>query len=173
MKRFSTLFYLGITWLMAACASSSTSGIDLTVSRGDATAAYSGSYIGTISLTSTAGVVGIGSSTDQRIETALIEVTADGLVFLNVRNVIMTGVVDNSGNWGVQASINDLSSLISAENTSNLNNAGCSLATKAARIQGVISPPAMQGNVSGSIKCKRAGLTVATLATSGTLTANR
>ena len=173
MKRFSVLFYLGITWLMAACASSSTSGIDLTVSRGDATAAYSGSYIGTISLKSTADVVGIGSSTDQRVETVQIEVTADGLVFLKVRNVTITGVVDNSGNWGVQASIDDLSSLISAENISNLNNAGCSLAAKAARIQGVISPPVMQGNVSGSIKCKRAGVTVATLATSGTLTANR
>ena len=158
---------------LAGCASSSSSGIELSVSRGDATGAYAGTYAGTISLTSTADVVALGSATDQRIESVSVAVTHDGLVFLSVRGVTITGVVDNAGNWGLQASIDDLRPLVSATNISRLNDAGCSLGTKAARIQGVITPPDMTANVSGTLKCKRAEVTVATLTTTGTLTASR
>ena len=145
----------------------------MSVSRGDATSAYAGTYAGTISLTSTADVVALGSATDQRIESVSVSVTHDGLVFLSVREVTITGVVDNAGNWGLQASIDDLRSLLSGTNISRLNDAGCSLGAKAARIQGVITPPNMTANVSGTLKCKRAEVTVATLTTAGTLTANR
>ncbi len=158
---------------LIGCASSSSSGIELSVSRGDATSAYAGTYAGTISLTSTADVVALGSATDQRIESVSVSVTHDGLVFLSVRGVTITGVVDNAGNWGLQASIDDLRSLLSETNISRLNDAGCSLGAKAARIQGVITPPNMTANVSGTLKCKRAEVTVATLTTAGTLTANR
>ena len=158
---------------LVGCASSSSSGIELSVSRGDATSAYAGTYAGTISLTSTADVVALGSATDQRIESVSVSVTNDGLVFLSVRGVTITGVVDNAGNWGLQASIDDLRSLLSETNISRLNDAGCSLGAKAARIQGVITPPNMTANVSGTLKCKRAEVTVATLTTAGTLTANR
>ena len=158
---------------LIGCASSSSSGIELGVSRGDATSAYAGTYAGTISLTSTADVVALGSSTDQRIESVSVSVTHDGLVFLSVRGVTITGVVDNAGKWGFQASIDDLRSLLSETNISRLNDAGCSLGVKAARIQGVITPPNMTANVSGTLKCKRAEVTVATLTTAGTLTANR
>ena len=158
---------------LVGCASSSSSGIELSVSRGDATSAYAGTYAGTISLTSTADVVALGSTTDQRIESVSVSVTHDGLVFLSVRGVTITGVVDNAGNWGLQASIDDLRSLLSETNISRLNDAGCSLGAKAARIQGVITPPNMTANVSGTLKCKRAEVTVATLTTAGTLTANR
>ena len=158
---------------LAGCASSSSSGIELSVSRGDATSAYAGTYAGTISLTSTADVVALGSATDQRIESVSVSVTHDGLVFLSVRGVTITGVVDNAGNWGLQASIDDLRSLLSETNISRLNDAGCSLGATAARIQGVITPPNMTANVSGTLKCKRAEVTVATLTTAGTLTANR
>lgn len=159
--------------ILVGCASSSSSGIELSVSRGDATSAYAGTYAGTISLTSTADVVALGSATDQRIESVSVSVTHDGLVFLSVRGVTITGVVDNAGNWGLQASIDDLRSLLSETNISRLNDAGCSLGAKAARIQGVITPPNMTANVSGTLKCKRAEVTVATLTTAGTLTANR
>ena len=158
---------------LVGCTSSSSSGIELSVSRGDATSAYAGTYAGTISLTSTADVVALGSATDQRIESVSVSVTHDGLVFLSVRGVTITGVVDNAGNWGLQASIDDLRSLLSETNISRLNDAGCSLGAKAARIQGVITPPNMTANVSGTLKCKRAEVTVATLTTAGTLTANR
>jgi len=158
---------------LIGCASFSSSGIELSVSRGDATSAYAGTYAGTISLTSTADVVALGSATDQRIESVSVSVTHDGLVFLSVRGVTITGVVDNAGNWGLQASIDDLRSLLSETNISRLNDAGCSLGAKAARIQGVITPPNMTANVSGTLKCKRAEVTVATLTTAGTLTANR
>jgi len=158
---------------LVGCASSSSSGIELSVSRGDATSAYAGTYAGTISLTSTADVVALGSAPDQRIESVSVSVTHDGLVFLSVRGVTITGVVDNAGNWGLQASIDDLRSLLSETNISRLNDAGCSLGAKAARIQGVITPPNMTANVSGTLKCKRAEVTVATLTTAGTLTANR
>ena len=158
---------------LAGCASSSSSGIELSVSRGDATSAYAGTYAGTISLTSTADVVALGSATDQRIESVSVSVTQDGLVFLSVRGVTITGVVDNAGNWGLQASIDDLRSLLSDTNVSRLNDAGCSFGAKAARIQGAITPPDMTANVSGTLKCKRAELTVATLTSAGTLTASR
>ena len=158
---------------LAGCASSSSSGIELSVSRGDATSAYAGTCAGTISLTSTADVVALGSATDQRIESVSVSVTQDGLVFLSVRGVTITGVVDNAGNWGLQASIDDLRSLLSDTNISRLNDAGCSFGAKAARIQGAITPPDMTANVSGTLKCKRAELTVATLTSAGTLTASR
>ena len=64
--------------LLVGCASSSSSGIELSVSRGDATGSYAGTYIGTLSLTSTADVVAVGSATDQRIEAVSVQVTADG-----------------------------------------------------------------------------------------------
>jgi hypothetical protein len=158
--------------LLVGCASSSSSGIELLVSRGDATGSYTGTYIGTLSLTSTADVVAIGSATDQRVEPASVEVTADGLAFLEVRGVRISGVVDNAGNWGLQASINDLRSLISDTNINRLHDAGCPLGAKAARIQGVISPPNLSADVNGQLKCKRAEITVATLVTAGTLTAS-
>ena len=158
---------------LAGCASSSSSGIELSVSRGDATSAYAGTYAGTISLTSPADVVALGSATDQRIESVSVSVTQDGLVFLSVRGVTITGVVDNAGNWGLQASIDDLRSLLSETNISRLNDAGCSFGAKAARIQGAITPPDMTANVSGTLKCKRAEVTVATLTSAGTLTASR
>lgn len=158
--------------LLMGCASSSSSGIELSVSRGDATDSYAGTYIGTLSLTSTADVVAIGSATDQRIEPVSVEVTADGLALLEVRGVRIFGVVDNAGNWGLQASINDLRSLISDTNINRLHDAGCPLGVKAARIQGVISSPNLSADVRGQLKCKRAEVTVATLVTAGTLTAS-
>ncbi len=173
MVRLHRLISLALTMALVACASSSSSGIELTVSRGDATSAYAGTYTGTISVTSTADVVAMGSATDQRTESISVRVTHDGLAFLTVRDVTITGVVDNDGNWGLQASIDDLRSLLSATNISRLNDAGCSFGAKAARIQGVIVPPAMTADVSGTLKCKRAEVTAATLTTAGTLTANR
>ena len=173
MRALQTLYLASALVLLAACASSSSSGIELTVSRGDATSAYAGTYTGTISLTSTADVVALGSATDQRTEDISVRVTHDGLAFLTVQDLTITGVVDNDGNWGLQASINDLRSLLSETNISRLNDAGCSLGVKAARIQGVIRPPDMTANVSGTLKCKRAEVTVATLTTTGTLTASR
>ena len=175
MLRVSGAIAFILAWVLTlgGCASSSSSGIELTVSRGDATGAYAGTYSGTISLTSTADVAALGSATDQRIESVSVEVTHDGLVFLSVRGVTITGVVDNAGNWGLQASIDDLRPLLSETNISRLNDAGCSLGVKAARIQGVIRPPDMTANVSGTLKCKRAEVTVATLTTTGTLTASR
>ena len=169
----ATAFILAWVLILGGCASSSSSGSELSVSRGDATSAYAGTYAGTISLTSTADVVALGSATDQRIESVSVSVTHDGLVFLSVRGVTISGVVDNDGNWGLQASIDDLRSLLSETNISRLNDAGCSLGAKAARIQGVITPPDMAANVSGTLKCKRAEVTVATLTTAGTVTASR
>ena len=173
MRALQTLYLASALVLLAACASSSSSGIELTVSRGDATSAYAGTYTGTISLTSTADVVALGSATDQRTEDISVRVTHDGLAFLTVQDLTITGVVDNDGNWGLQASINDLRPLLSETNISRLNDAGCSLGVKAARIQGVITPPDMTANVNGTLKCKRAEVTVATLTTTGTLTASR
>ncbi|MDP7563257.1 MAG: hypothetical protein QF841_02120 [Arenicellales bacterium] len=169
LTRCSIALALGIS--MAGCSSSTTSGIELSAQRGDDTAAYAGTYSGTMSLTSTADVVGTDSSTDQRTEAVLLEVKRNGLVYLTILGVRIHGVVDNNGNWGVQASLRDFQSLVSEKNISRLQDAGCSLDTKAARVQGVVRPPAFSGDVGGVLKCKRAGVTMATLTTSGALTA--
>ena len=173
MKQFYLIFYLGLAGLLIGCASSSSSGIELTVSRGDATAPYAGTYEGTVSLTSTADVVSVGTATNQRVESISVRVTADGLAFLTVRGVTVSGVVDNDGNWGVQVSIDDMRSLLSDQTVARLGDAGCPFSIKAARIQGRIDPPAMRGEVGGVLKCKRAEVTVATLSTAGTLVASR
>ncbi|HJP06666.1 MAG: hypothetical protein GY889_11110 [Proteobacteria bacterium] len=173
MKRIERVFLTGVVMLLVGCASSSSSGIALSVSRGEATSSYAGTYVGTVSLTSTADVVAVGSATDQRIEAVSVEVTADGLAFLKVRGVTISGVVDNGGNWGLQASVDDLRSLVSETHINWLRDAGCPLGAKAARIQGVISPPSMTADVNGTLKCKRAEVTVASLVSSGSLTASR
>ncbi len=172
MRYLKTALGLICISVLAGCASSSSSGVDLTVSRGDATGRFAGTYNGTISLTSTADVVGQGVATDSRVESVSLRVTDDGLVFMTVEGVVISGVVDNSGNWGVQASVDDLRALVSQKNLSLLQDAGCSLGTKAARIQGQINPPSMRGSVSGTLKCKRAEVTVATLNTTGNLAAS-
>lgn len=173
MKQLFLISYLGLAGLLIGCASSSSSGIELTVSRGDATAPYAGTYAGTVSLTSTADVVGVGATTNQRVESISVQVTADGLAFLTVRGVTVTGVVDNDGSWGLQLSIDDMRSLLSEQTISRLRDAGCPFSIKAARIQGRIDPPGMRADVSGVLKCKRAEVTVATLSTAGTLAASR
>ncbi len=168
LTRCSIALALGIS--MAGCSSSTTSGIELSAQRGDDTAAYAGTYSGVLSFTSTAEVIGTDSSTNQRNEAVLLEVTADGLVYLTISAERIHGVVDNNGNWGAQASIRDFQSLVSEKNISRLQDAGCSLDAKASRIQGVVSPPAFSGDVGGVLKCKRARVTMATLTTGGTLT---
>ena len=64
MKRIERVFLTGVVMLLVGCASSSSSGIALSVSRGEATSSYAGTYVGTVSLTSTADVVAVGSATD-------------------------------------------------------------------------------------------------------------
>jgi hypothetical protein len=44
---------------------------------------------------------------------------------------------------------------------------------KVAKIEGQISPPDIAGEVSGQLICRRAGITLATLTTSGQLRASR
>lgn len=164
---------LAIAGLGSGCSSSSSSGVELTVRRGDATGDYAGTYIGTLTLHSTADLVGGGSGTDDRTEAAVVEVSRDGLVQLKIDTLTILGVVSNSGEWGVQASINDFEAMINATYIDRLDDAGCSMTDKAAKIEGLISPPDIAGEVSGQLICRRAGITLATLTTSGQLRASR
>ncbi len=164
---------LAIAGLGSGCSSSSSSGVELTVRRGDATSDYAGTYIGTLTLHSTADLVGGGSGTDDRTEAAVVEVSRDGLVQLKIDTLTILGVVSNSGEWGVQASINDFEAMINATYIDRLDDAGCSMTDKVAKIEGQISPPDIAGEVSGQLICRRAGITLATLTTSGQLRASR
>jgi hypothetical protein len=103
------------------------------------------------------------------------KVTTDGHVHVTVQGTIISGIMDNSGTWAVQASISDLNSLISEKNIDSLGDAGCSMNKKTIKIEGPGIPPAqnaISGDVSGRMKCKRLGLTIVTLATTGTLSAS-
>ena len=119
-------------------------------------------------------VIGGGTNEDALTESVTVEVTTDGNVYLTVQGKTISGIMDNSGAWAVLASIGEFSSLISEKNIDRLDDAGCSMSKKVIKIEGSGTPhylDTISGEVSGQIKCKRAGLTIVTLSTSGTLLA--
>ncbi|MEE3287553.1 MAG: hypothetical protein VX249_05075 [Pseudomonadota bacterium] len=164
---------LAIARLGGGCSSSSSRGVELSVHRGDATGDYAGTYIGTLTVHSTADLAGGSSGIDDRTEAAVVEVSRDGLVQLKIDTVTILGVVSNTGEWGVRASINNFETMINVTYFDRLDDAGCSMTDKTAKIGGQVSPPDMAGKVSGQLICKRAGITLATLTTSGQLRASR
>ena len=164
---------LAIAGLGSGCSSSSSSGVELIIQRGNATGDYAGTYIGTLTVHSTADLVGGGSGSDDRTEVAVVEISRDGLVQLKIDTVTILGVVSNTGEWGVQASINDFEAIINDTYIDRLDDAGCSMTDKVAKIEGQISPPDMAGEVSGQMICRRVGITLATLTTSSMLRASR
>ena len=107
-------------------------------------------------------------------ESVTVEVTTDGYVHVTVQGATISGIMDNSGAWAVLASIGELSSLISEKNIDRLDDAGCSMSKKVIKIEGSGTPhylATISGEASGQMKCKRVGLTIVTLSTSGTLLA--
>ena len=165
--------------LIVGCSSSTTSGIrpggiHAYLAQGDDTNVWADIYTGTLTLHSSADVVGGGTGEDVLTEYVTVEVTTDGNVYLTVQGKIISGIMDNSGAWVVLASIGEFSSLISEKNIDRLDDAGCSMSKKAIKIEGSGTPhylDTISGEVSGQMKCKRAGLTIVTLSTSGTLLA--
>ena len=160
--------------LIVGCSSTTTSGVDVYLAQGDDTNVWADIYTGTLTLHSNADVVGGGTGEDVLTESVTVEVTTDGNVYLTVQGETISGIMDNSGAWAVLASIGELSSLISEKNIDRLNDAGCSMSKKAIKVEGSGTPhylDTISGEASGQIKCKRAGLTIVTLSTSGTLLA--
>ena len=178
MKRIRKLLFL-IVPIIVGCSSSTTSGIrpggiHAYLAQGDDTNVWADIYTGTLTLNSSADVVGGGTGEDVLTESVTVEVTTDGNVYLTVQGKIISGIMDNSGAWVVLASIGEFSSLISEKNIDRLDDAGCSMSKKAIKIEGSGTPhylDTISGEVSGQMKCKRAGLTIVTLNTSGALSA--
>ena len=160
--------------LIVGCSSSTTSGINVYLAQGDNTNVWAAIYTGTLTLHSSADVVSGGTGEDELTESVTVEVTTDGNVYLTVQGVTISGIMDNSGAWAVLASIGELSSLISENNIDRLDDAGCSMSKKVIKIEGSGTPhylDTISGEASGQMKCKRAGLTIVTLSTTGTLLA--
>jgi len=178
MKRIRKLLFL-IVPIIVGCSSSTTSGIrpggiHAYLAQGDDTNVWADIYTGTLTLNSSADVVGGGTGEDVLTESVTVEVTTDGNVYLTVQGKIISGIMDNSGAWVVLASIGEFSSLISEKNIDRLDDAGCSMSKKAIKIESSGTPhylDTISGEVSGQMKCKRAGLTIVTLSTSGALSA--
>ena len=178
MKRIRKLLFL-IVPIIVGCSSSTTSGIrpggiHAYLAQGDDTNVWADIYTGTLTLNSSADVVGGGTGEDVLAETVTVEVTTDGNVYLTLQGKTISGIMDNSGAWVVLASIGEFSSLISEKNIDRLDDAGCSMSKKAIKIDGSGTAhylDTISGEVSGQMKCKRAGLTIVTLSTSGTLLA--
>ena len=178
MKRIRKLLFL-IVPIIVGCSSSTTSGIrpggiHAYLAQGDDTNVWADIYTGTLTLNSSADVVGGGTGEDVLTESVTVEVTTDGNVFLTLQGKTISGIMDNSGAWVVLASIGEFSSLISEKNIDRLDDAGCSMSKKAIKIEGSGTPhylDTISGEVSGQMKCKRAGLTIVTLSTSGALSA--
>ena len=175
MAMFRKILYpLSATLLIVGCSSTTTSGVDVYLTRGDTTNVWADIYTGTLTLQSSADVVGGGTGEDVLTESVTVEVTTDGYVHVTVQGATISGIMDNSGAWAVLASIGELSSLISEKNIDRLDDAGCSMSKKAIKIEGSGTPhylDTISGEVSGQMKCKRAGLTIVTLSTSGALSA--
>ena len=160
--------------LIVGCSSTTTSGVDVYLAQGDNTNVWADIYTGTLTLHSSADVVGGGTGEDVLTESVTVEVTTDGNVYLTVQGKTISGIMDNSGAWAVLASIGELSSLISEKNIDRLDDAGCSMSKKVIKIEGSGTPhylDTISGEASGQMKCKRAGLTIVTFSTSGTLLA--
>ena len=160
--------------LIVGCSSTTTSGVDVYFAQGDNTNVWADIYTGTLTLHSNADVVGGGTGEDVLTESVTVEVTTDGYVYLTVQGVTISGIMDDSGAWAVLASIGELSSLISEKNIDRLDDAGCSMSKKVIKIEGSGTPhylDTISGEASGQMKCKRAGLPIVTLSTSGTLLA--
>ena len=173
MEWIKKLLFLIIP-IIVGCSSSTTSGIDVYLAQGDDTNVWADIYTGTLTLHSSADVVGGGTGEDVLTESVTVEVTTDGYVHVTVQGTTISGIMDNSGAWAVQASISDFSSLISKKNIDRLDDAGCSMSKKTIKIEGSGTPhylDTISGEASGQMKCKRAGLTIVTLSTSGTLLA--
>ena len=168
------LFPICTFLLIAGCSSTTTSGVDVYLTRGDTTNVWADVYTGSVTLQSSADVVGGGTGEDVLTESVTVKVTTDGYVHVTVQDVTISGIMDNSGAWAVLASIGEFSSLISEKNIDRLDDAGCSMHKKVIKIEGASTPhylDTISGLVSGQMKCKRAGLTIVKLSTSGTLLA--
>ena len=161
--------------LIVGCSSSTTSGVDVYFAQGDDTNVWADIYTGTLTLHSSADLVGGGTGEDVLTESVTVEVTTDGYVHVTVQGAIISGIMDNSGAWAVLASLSELSSLISEKNIDRLDDAGCSISKKVIKIEGAGTPhylDTLSGDVSGQMKCKRALLTIVTLTTTGSLSAS-
>jgi len=169
------LYPLCATLLIVGCSSTTTSGVNVNLTRGDDTNVWADVYTGNITVHSSADVVGGGTGENVLTESVTVEVTTDGYVHLTVRGATISGVMDNSGAWAVLASISEFSSLISEKNIDRLDDAGCSVSKKVIKIEGSGTPhylDTLSGDVSGQMKCKRLGLTIVTLTTTGSLSAS-
>ena len=168
------LFPFCTSLLIVGCSSSTTSGINVYLAQGDNTNVWADIYTGTLTLHSSVDVIGGGTGEDALTESVTVEVTTDGNVYITVQGKTISGIMDNSGAWAVLASIGEFSSLISEKNIDRLDDAGCSMHKKVIKIEGASTPhylDTISGLVSGQMKCKRAGLTIVKLSTSGTLLA--
>ena len=173
MKWIRQLLFLVIP-IIVGCSSSTTSGINVYLEQGDNTNVWTDIYTGTLTLYSSVDVIGGGTGEDALTESVTVEVTTDGNVYLTVLGKTISGIIDNSGAWAVLASISEFSSLISEKNIDRLDDAGCSMHKKVIKVEGASTPhylDTISGLVSGQMKCKRAGLTIVKLSTSGTLLA--
>jgi len=160
--------------LIVGCSSSTTSGVNVYFAQGDDTNVWADIYTGTLTLHSSADVVGGETGEDVQTESVTVEVTTDGNVYLTVQSITISGIMDNSGAWAVLASIGEFSSLISEKNIDRLNDAGCSMSKKAIKVEGSGTPhylDTISGEVSGQMICRRAGLAIVSLSTSGALLA--
>ncbi|SVC85902.1 uncharacterized protein METZ01_LOCUS338756, partial [marine metagenome] len=114
MKWIRNLLFL-IVPIIVGCSSSTTSGIrpggiHAYLAQGDDTNVWADIYTGTLTLNSSADVVGGGTGEDVLTESVTVEVTTDGNVFLTLQGKTISGIMDNSGAWVVLASIGEFSS---------------------------------------------------------------
>ena len=166
MKRLLIITVCSI--FLTGCGSSST---DSGVTRGTDTGSFSGTYKGTFELQAIADAIGISPKSDKESGEIEVDITKNGIVRLTIDNSILHGVIDDDGNWELEITINDFSSLIDEESKDTLKTAGCLLGTKFAKIEGQVTPPTMSGAVNGKLSCKVLFVTLGILEVLGTLTA--
>ena len=85
--------------LIVGCSSSTTSGVNVYFAQGDDTNVWADIYTGTLTLHSSADVVGGETGEDVQTESVTVEVTTDGNVYLTVQSITISGIMDNSGAW--------------------------------------------------------------------------
>jgi hypothetical protein len=168
-NQITAIALTGLSVLGGGCSSSSSTGTSVSITPGSDTSAYSAVYQGTLNVQAVLNITTESSQTATYSRNATVTVGINGAVAFKVEGVEVLGVVDNSGNWEVAATL----ALLGEEAKDDYESFGCSTSDVFAKITGTVSPPNLWGAVSGKLTCYQVLIPTLELETTGALTATQ
>lgn len=160
---------IGVSALGVGCSSSSSTGTSLDITPGSDTSVYSAYYTGSLNAKVTLNLLAQSSQVTTYTRDVVVTVGTNGAVSLKIEDDEVLGVIDDAGNWGVEATL----ALLGEEARGEYEPFGCSPSDVFARITGVVSGAALWGTLSGNLSCYKMLIPTLELETTGALTATR